>query len=137
MEGFNTFYAQSPTQLCVATYLSCLHTIHSLKIVVLFITSCWEKSSGCIFFLKFTYLFLREREHMSWRGAEREGYTESEAGSRQSVQSPTQGSNPGTAKSWPEPKSDAQPTEPSRHPSKYIFNIFQLKEYAKSSGPDT
>ena len=34
------------------------------------------------FFLKVIYLFLRERDSMSGEGAEREGDTESEAGSR-------------------------------------------------------
>ena len=33
-----------------------------------------------------------------------------------SAQSPTQGSNSSTARSWPEPKSDAQLTEPPRRP---------------------
>ena len=37
---------------------------------------------------------------------EREGDTESEAGSRLSVHSPMQGPNPRTVSSWPEPKSD-------------------------------
>ena len=55
---------------------------------------------------------------MSRGGAEREGDTESEAGSRLqlSAQSPTQGSNSRTMISGPELKSDAQPTEPPRHP---------------------
>ena len=37
-------------------------------------------------------------------------------GSELSVQSLTRGSNLRTMRSWPEPKSDAQPTEPPRHP---------------------
>ena len=37
-------------------------------------------------------------------------------GSELSAQSPTRGSNPQTARSRPELKSNAQPTEPRRHP---------------------
>ena len=50
---------------------------------------------------------------MSRGGAEREGVTESEAapGSELSAQSPTQGLNPRTMRSRPEPKSDASPTQ--------------------------
>ena len=55
----------------------------------------------------FIYFWERETEH-KWLGVEREGDTESEL----STQSPTQGSNPQTERSWPEPKADAQPTEP-------------------------
>ena len=40
------------------------------------------------------YLFLRDRESMSGEGAEREGYTESEADFELSVQRPMQGSKP-------------------------------------------
>ena len=58
---------------------------------------------------------------MSRGGAEREGDTESEAGSKLSAQSPTQGSNPRTVRSCPEPKSDTQPTEPHRHPWGHYF----------------
>ena len=56
---------------------------------------------------------------MSEGGAGREGDTESETapGSELSAQSLTWGSNSQTARSCPEPKSDAQPTEPPRRPS--------------------
>ena len=49
---------------------------------------------------------------------EREGDTESEAGSGSelSAHSPTWVSNSQTVRSWPEMKSDAHPTEPLRHP---------------------
>ena len=40
-----------------------------------------------------------------------------------SVQSLMQGSNSGTTRSWPEPKLDAQPTEPPRHPKKNAGTI--------------
>ena len=54
---------------------------------------------------------------MSGGEAEREGDTESEAGSGPSAQSATRGLNPQTVRSCPEPKSDAQPTEPPRCPT--------------------
>ena len=61
-------------------------------------------------FLMF-YWFFREREteSMSRGGSEREGDTESEAGSRLWAvsQSLTRGSNPQAVRSWPVPKSDA------------------------------
>ena len=64
---------------------------------------------ACIFFLfvcLFIYLFLRERA----QDGEREGETENPKqapGSELSTQSPTQGLNPQTVRSCPEPKSDA------------------------------
>ena len=68
---------------------------------------------------------------MNGGGAEREGDTEPEAatGSELSAQDPMQGSNSQASRSWPEPKSDAQPTEPLR-PPKTIFLI--LKQERKS-----
>ena len=42
-------------------------------------------------------------------------------GSKLSAQSPTWGSNSPTVRSWPEPKSEAQPTEPPRRPNVYLF----------------
>ena len=42
-------------------------------------------------------------------------------GSELSAQSPMRGSNPQTVRSWPEPKSDAQLTEPPRRPYVYLF----------------
>ena len=57
------------------------------------------------------YLFLRDREteQEQGRGREGEGDTDSEAapGSELSAQNPTRGSNSQTARSRPEPKSDA------------------------------
>ena len=53
----------------------------------------------------------RERERERERERKREGQNPKQApGSELSAQSPTQGSNPQTARSRPEPKSDAQPT---------------------------
>ena len=40
---------------------------------------------------------------------------------------PTQGSNPQTARSWPELKSDAQPTEPPRAP--FTWRVIEQKAY--------
>ena len=65
------------------------------------------------------YLFLRQRES-AWAGEgqrERETQNPKQApGSELSAQSPTRGSNSRTVRSWPEPKSAAQPTEPPRRP---------------------
>ena len=60
---------------------------------------------------------------MSWGGADREGDTECEAGSRLWAvsTSPTRGSNSQTVRSWPGPKSDAQPTEPPRRPRLFLY----------------
>ena len=62
-----------------------------------------------IFFLTFIYFWDRERQSMNGGGAEREGDTESEAGSRLWAISPERerGSNSRAARSWPEPKSAA------------------------------
>ena len=63
---------------------------------------------------------LRERDR-AWAGEgqrERETQNLKQApGSELSAQSPTRGSNPRTVRSWPEPKPDAQPTEPPKRPS--------------------
>ena len=56
------------------------------------------------------YLFLRERQSVSRRGAEIVGDTIQ--GSELSAQSPRQGSNSRAMRSLTEPKSNAQPTEP-------------------------
>ena len=71
-----------------------------------------------VYFLN-VYLFEREgqRTHTSGGRAEREGDRESEAGSRLQAE-PNTGSNPQTMRSGPEPKSDAEGTEPPRCPLK-------------------
>ena len=67
----------------------------------------------------FIYFWQRERDR-AWAGKgqrERETQNPKQAtGSELSAQSPTRGSNSQTTRSWPEPKSDAQPTEPPRRP---------------------
>ena len=79
------------------------------------------------------YLFLRQRETEQERGRVRERETQNlkqAPGSELSAQSPTRGSNSRTARSWPEPKSFAQPTEPPRSPAALPFyavvGIFHL-----------
>ena len=63
------------------------------------------------------YLFLRQRAHERGRVRERGRQNLKQApDSELSAQSPTRGWNSQTARSWPEPKSVAQPTEPPRHP---------------------
>ena len=84
-----------------------------------------------IFFNVFIYFLDRERQSMSRGGAEREGDTDSEAGSRLWAVStePDVGPelrNSGTVRSWPELKSDTQPTEPSRNPWAWVFLILFL-----------
>ena len=72
---------------------------------------------------------------MSRGGAEREGDTESEAGSRLPAVStePDVGLELTNCEIMTEPKSVAQPTEPPRHPSNLFLrgNIFQEKLAAK------
>ena len=67
----------------------------------------------------FIYFWERERE-IVWAGKgqkERETRNPKQApGSEPSAQSPTWGSNSQTMRSWPEPKSDASLTEPTRCP---------------------
>ena len=59
----------------------------------------------------------RETEHERGRVRERETQNLKQApGSEPSAQSPTRGWNSRSARSWPEPKSTAQPTEPPRRP---------------------
>ena len=73
-----------------------------------------------IFFNIYSFLRQRETEHEQGRGRERGRHRIPNRlqapGSELSAQSPMQGSNSRTARSWPEPKSDAQLTEPPRHP---------------------
>ena len=52
-------------------------------------------------------------------------------GSELPAQSPKLGSNSRTARSRPEPESDAQPTEPPKHPSHLCF----LKDYISLGAP--
>ena len=66
------------------------------------------------------YLFLKEKERPCEQGrAERERETQNPKqapGSELSARSPTRGSNARTARSRPEPKSAAEPTEPPGAP---------------------
>ena len=61
---------------------------------------------------------------MSGGGAERESETQNlkqAPGSELSAQSLMWGLNPQAVRSGPEPKSDAQPTEPPRRPKRILF----------------
>ena len=67
----------------------------------------------------------------AWKGEgqrQRETQNPKQApGSELSAQSPTRGSNPQTVRSWPEPKSDAQPTAPNPGaPKLYILKYLQI-----------
>ena len=69
---------------------------------------------------------------MNGGGSERERETQNlkqAPGSELSAQSPTRGLNSRTARSWPETKSDAQPTKPPRRPWPSLF----LLPFQKSS----
>ena len=65
-----------------------------------------------IIFLMFISFWRRERETQNPNQA---------PGSKPSAQSPMQGSNPQATRSWPELKSEAQPTEPPRCPRVHNF----------------
>ena len=74
-----------------------------------------------LIFFMFTYFRERDRQNMSGGGAERERETQNPKqapGSELSAQSPMRGLNSQTLRSGPEPKSDAQLTEPPRHPDR-------------------
>ena len=68
----------------------------------------------------------RERERMSGGGTEREEDRGFKAGFVLTAVNPVQGSNPLTVRSLPEPKSDAQPTEPPRRTCLFAFNFFNV-----------
>ena len=74
-------------------------------------------------FLMFIYFWDREKQSMNGGGSERGTHriwNRLQALSCQ--QSRTRGSNSWTARSWPEPKSAAQPTESPRRPCRYSLN---------------
>ena len=75
------------------------------------------------FFFQCVFIFETETEHEQGRDTERRGHRiQSRLQALRSAQSPTRGSNSSTAQSRPEPRSDGQPTEPPRHPSKEFYN---------------
>ena len=73
-------------------------------------------------------LFLRERDRVWWGGRGQRGRhnTKQAPGSQRSAQNPTRAWNPGTGRSWPEPKLNAQLTEPPRCP---FMTIFDTRSY--------
>ena len=69
------------------------------------------------------FIFEKERDRVSAGDGKRERETQNPQqapGSELSAQSPSRGSNPWTARSWPEPKSDARLNHPGS-PSGSIF----------------
>ena len=73
----------------------------------------------------FIYFWDRDRAWMGEGQRERETQNPKQApGSERSAQSLTQGLNSRTVRSWPEPKLDAQLTEPPRHP---FISYFELR----------
>ena len=103
---------KTPRQEC-AKMLTSVHCVHGAR-------GCSAHSSLFFFIVFNVDLFLRDRGRQSVGrgGSEREGDTESQAapGSEPSAQSLTRGSNSLAARSRPELKSAAQPTEPPRRP---------------------
>ena len=101
----------------------------------------WNRTQLFFFIKKIflnVYLFLRQREteHEWGRGRERERETQNQKqapGSEPSAQSLTRGSNSRTMRSWPELKSDAQPTETPRRPT---ISHFKVRCVNTSSLPD-
>ena len=94
-----------------------------------------------LFFLMFIYLFLRETEREVLGAYIEEGQKESEIqnlkqapGCKLSAQSLTRGLNSQTVRSWPEPKSDAQPTEPPRCPTEYVILDLRVVEFKRHIG---
>ena len=85
------------------------------------------------------YLFFRERERKGREG-QKEGDSRYKAGFALTAESLMQGSNSQTERSWPEPKSDAQPTGPPRRPSKvsdrFILFIFKNLVSPGSQSPN-
>ena len=79
-----------------------------------------------LIFLTFIYFWETERGRV-WAGeGQRERETQNSkqaAGSELSAQSPTWGPNSQIVRSWPEPKSDTQPTEPRRRPKKCFLKV--------------
>ena len=81
-------------------------------------------------------MFIFERERMQAGEGEREGDRVPQAGSALESVSPMWGLNPRTSRSWPEPKSDTEPTEPPRCPPKCVFyNQWNMVLQKSSSVP--
>ena len=81
-----------------------------------FFRTVWSVTHLHSFLLMFICFGDRERQSVSGEGQrERETQNPKQApGSELSAQSLTRGSNSRAVRSWPEPESDAQPTEPPR-----------------------
>ena len=101
----------------------------------------WGPTSSVYVSLQFFFFFLRERKRtcMCEQGWGREGGRGSEAGSVLTAVNPMRGLNSWTVRSWPEPKSDAQLTEPLKCPNLYPVFIYwtrflQLLKLSVSKG---
>ena len=78
--------------------------------------------NNCHFFLMFIYFWDRETEHERGRVRERGRHRMWSRLQALSCQHRADaGLEPITVRSWPEPKSEAQPTEPPRHSWKFVF----------------
>ena len=89
------------------------------------------QQNSFLLLLLFIYCWERETEHELERGREKETQNlKQDPGSELSGQSPTWGSNSWTARSWLEPKWDAQPPEPLRRPNKTVLNNSNLSLFS-------
>ena len=103
-------------------FVTALFTIAKLWKLAIYI---FIKNLIFIIYLFFkVYLFLRERVGVGQREKETQNLKQA-PGSRPSAQNLTWGLNSQTARSWPELKSDAQPTELPRCPPNFSFKCRQ------------
>ena len=83
----------------------------------------------------FIYFWEKDIERVGEEQRERETQNPKQApGSELAAQSPRQGPNPWTTRSWREPKSDAKLTEPPRRP--FNLCLFSLFHRGENSGPE-
>ena len=85
------------------------------------------------------FIYFEGERDKVWAGeGQRERETQNPkqtSGSELSAQSPTRGSNSQTVRSWPEPKSDAQPAEPRRRPWEYTYlKGYLMEEKRRTEG---
>ena len=143
----HSFFSEVPVPFCILTSSKwrlpiTLHHCQYLVLSVFFFN--FTHSNGCIMVspccFNSQYLFIFEtQKDRAWAGEGQRGREtqnpKQALGSELSAQSPMRGSNSRTARSWPEPKSDAQLTEPPRRPSSsFIFNCQKLEARCPSVG---
>ena len=114
---FGWVWKCATTIVSLSLQLWCCSRFQWVKFIINFFTQYPIILIECFFFNVYSFLKDRERQSTSRGGAETEGDTESEAGSRLWAVNtePERGARTHeTMRSWPELKSDAQPTESPR-----------------------